>query len=355
MKITTGKGSHPGAVPRCEHIMNIARNLLLSVVVAGGLGAGLPAPCPAAPAPANRGANHGRVPYLDFDKPESRRHFESVVQEIVRQGKGRIGPSEIEFVGVDGADSVALNKAIAALLQAGPPAIIATSGEIARAIRLQNSRVPIVFMSHADPVAIGIVDHLFSSGNNATGITFFLPLDLKRLELLHDVVPGATSIGILQDKWALEDMPTPAEMRAAERALGVRVQIYSVSTREELDRFKASGAVARHDAWYVPANYIAWLYPAEIVAYFNAHRRPVIYGERQYVARGGLMAIQPIPLDPPSQLARRVVAILSGASPSAIPIERPKGTATFFNVATADKLGIRIPKGILGRALEIFD
>lgn len=276
------------------------------------------------------------------------------MREVVRQSDKAAPSGSLQFVAVDASDGDSLRHSVAQALESNPTLIVASSGEIARAVKQQTTRVPIVFMSHADPLTIGVVDRLYSSGSNATGITFSLPADLKRLELVRDVLPQARSVGILLDKWAVEGMPSQAEIDVAEKHLGLKVQMYPVSTRDELDRFKAGGAALRHDVWYVHAGYIAWLYSDEIVAFFNAHGKPTVYGERRYVALGGLMAIQPIPPDAPRQLAWRILAIRSGMPPGAIPIERPKGTATFFNVVTARQLGISIPRNVLGRARHVF-
>jgi ABC-type uncharacterized transport system substrate-binding protein len=119
--------------------------------------------------------------------------------------------------------------------------IAATGGEISgRAAKSATSKIPIVFTSGSDAVKAGLVASLNRPGGNVTGVSLLgMALDAKRLQLLHELVPGATTIGVLANPKspALADLPN---MKAAAEANGQQLVVLEAGTDADLEATLAS-------------------------------------------------------------------------------------------------------------------
>ena len=255
---------------------------------------------------------------------------------------------------VDMRDANGMRAPIAAAIASRPSAIIATNSETAAIAKAMTQDIPVVFGSRQDPVRLGLVKSLARPGGNLTGFTYYVPIDPKRFELLRDVAPNARRLGIIVDRWWLEESAGEDVLGAA-RELGFEPLTFLAETPGDLVRVMASAQARLVDAWYVPYTVLPFDNAADVVGILETSNKPVVYPSTSFVERGGLMSYQQLlPLDESSRLIARMVAlVLEGVSPSEIPIERPKSFALALNLAKARRLGIALPPGLIKRADRI--
>src|SRR5262249_43239299 len=134
-------------------------------------------------------------------------------------------------------------------------AVIVTAGGLATAMaaRGATSTIPIVFGVSNDPVKLGLVASLARPGGNLTGVNFLnTELTAKRLNLLHDMVPGATRIAVLVNPANLGNTQTTLQdVEAAARAMGLQTRIFNAATSREIDAAFAAFGRERPDALFV--------------------------------------------------------------------------------------------------------
>ena len=176
--------------------------------------------------------------------------------------------------------------------------IAAASTTSALAAKAATATIPIVFVSGADPVRVGLVSNLARPDGNLTGISFVASeLTAKRLELLRELVPGAHLVGVLVN---------PAKRRTEGIA-------------------PAMGALkGRSDALYVVADPLANLNRRRINTFALVAHLATMYGQREYIEAGGLMSYGPNYLDLNRRAGDYVDKILRGAKPADLPVEQPR-------------------------------
>jgi putative ABC transport system substrate-binding protein len=242
-------------------------------------------------------------------------------------------------------------------LQARPAAVIAPNSEIAALAKSLTSEVPIIFASHQDPIRVGLIDSLARPGKNLTGFTFFVPVDLKRLELLRQVAPHARKLGIVIDRWWLEESNGKEVALAARKEFGFDSTFFPAETLEELKVQLSSPRAREMDAWYVPYTALPYYEPGLLVRLLNALDRPVMFPATLFVEKGGLASYEPqMTLAETASLWSTMIGlVLDGVPPGEIPIERPKSFELALNVEAARRLGLAIPANLIKRADKVFD
>lgn len=179
-------------------------------------------------------------------------------------------------------------------------------------------------------------------------------MHLKRCELLKEVAPKASRLGILgaptaplSDTW-FEALQTDA------RSLGVRLQ--RVNVRAVDDLAGAFSTMAKNGVHGLNVGSVAWVsdHRAAIAALAVKHRLPTIGGARRFAEAGGLLAYGASSVDLWRRAAGHVDRILKGAKPAELPIERPTKFELVINMQTAKALGLTIPQSLLVRADEII-
>jgi putative ABC transport system substrate-binding protein len=225
-----------------------------------------------------------------------------------------------------------------------------------RAAKAATTSVPIVFTAAYDPVAFGLVARLNRPEANVTGVTFFAGmLGAKRLELLRDLLPKATSVAML----ANPDHPNvdneAADVLGAARALGMQPQVLTASTDSEIDATFARLARQRTDALFVHADPFFQTRSNRIVALAAQHAIPTIYPNRAFTTAGGLMSYATSQTDAYRQAGVYVGRILKGATPADLPVVQPTKFDLVINVKTAQVLGLEIPPTLLARADEVIE
>jgi putative tryptophan/tyrosine transport system substrate-binding protein len=236
--------------------------------------------------------------------------------------------------------------------------VIVASGAIGSALaaKAATSTIPIVIASGADPVKYGLVASLARPGANVTGMTVIhSELAGKRLEIMRDLVPDATTVAYLtsdlRDRVVREDTD---ELLAVARQLGRQVIVLECRSDADLDR--AFSAVIESDAGALVVEAFATAFNArdKIVALAARHKIPTIYPQTQYAYAGGLMSYTGATTL--RELAVLYVApILKGAKPADLPVQRPIKFRLVINLRTAKALGLTVPDRLLAIADEVIE
>jgi putative ABC transport system substrate-binding protein len=235
-------------------------------------------------------------------------------------------------------------------------AVIFASGKPAGALAAKavTTTIPIVFVTDADPVELGLVGSLNRPGGNVTGVTFLTTgLTAKRLELLHETVPTVGSIG-----WLRNPIHGEAQIKEVEtiaRTLGVRLMIANVSTPNEIETASANLVGQRVGALLVGTDVLLNAGNDQPAGLGARRDLPTIYPLRQFVEAGGLMSYE-ASLSHAFHLAATYTArILKGEKPADLPVQQSTRFKLVVNRNTAKWLGIEVPASVLSRADDVID
>jgi putative tryptophan/tyrosine transport system substrate-binding protein len=239
-----------------------------------------------------------------------------------------------------------------------PDLIVCSSPQAALALKSATANIPILFVAVADPVGIGLVQSLSRPGGNITGFTTIAPGDFigKRIEILRELVPGASKIALLANPDnPMHRLELAEEIPRTARKLGVALPIVEARTAEELDAAFASAAAQHADAIVDIGDPLTFQQAPRVVALAAKHHLPATYLFRQSANEGGLIVYGPDLFD----LFRRAVGyvdkILKGTKPSDLPVEQPTKFELVINLKTAKELGLTVPSSLLVRADEVIE
>lgn len=296
-----------------------------------------------------------RVGYLGLTSATS---VQSIRIDAFREGLHNLGYVEgkniqIEFRFADG-DNGRLPGLVAELVGLNVDVIVAYATGVPAARRV-TATIPIVMATFGDAVATGIVANLSRPGGNVTGSTFFSPeLTAKRLELLKEVVPSLTRVGVLLIRDNEMNGPSLEVMEGTAKALGVGLEPFEARGPVDFESAfsawtaKQIGAVVVGDHAFLVSNTDA------IAALATKHRFPSI-GPLELAVSGGLMAYGVNFSDMYRRAAVFVDKILKGSKPGDIPVEQAAKIQTIVNRTAAKALGIEVPTTLLLRADEVIE
>jgi putative tryptophan/tyrosine transport system substrate-binding protein len=248
--------------------------------------------------------------------------------------------------------------ALAADLVRRQVAVIFAAGPTIRFARAATSKIPIVFITGSDPVETGVVTSLNRPGGNITGVSFNnSPVNPKRLEMLHELVPKPAIIVALVDVAQTSSQPD-AESRALEAAalaLGRQILILRTTSGSEIDAAFATMVRAGAGGLFVGAGPFYLSQGRQLVTLAARHALPASYGGRELVVAGGLMSYAASSTDASRRAGFYVGRILKGEKPGDLPVEFPTRYELVFNLATARALKIDIPAKLLALADELIE
>ena len=284
----------------------------------------------------------------------------SAYTEAVKQGLSEQGYIENKTVELDfrysGGKGELFPEIAAALVKRGVDVLIASSEPATRAALQATTTIPIVMLVADDPVGAGLVPSLTRPGGNMTGVSTFIP-DLvgKRLQLLQELVPKASRVAVLGHG---ADSAVGRAFLEAERAgavLRLAVAAYKVLEPTDLESAFAAIAKSRPDGLLVLQNF--WMFPhrAKVAEFAARSGLPAVYGLKDYVTAGGLIAYAPDFLETYGRAGSIAGKILKGARPGDIPIERSTKFEMALNLKTAKALGLAIPQAVLLRADHVVE
>src|SRR5258706_5199832 len=207
----------------------------------------------------------------------------------------------------------------------------------------------------ADPVATGLVSSLARPGGNVTGLSFVgTELAGKQVELLKEAVSGLTRITVLVNPSNPSHQPRTREIADVARALKLQSDVLEARTPGEIRDAFTTMAKRRAGAVIVLGDPLFVVEASHMVRFAAEHRLPAMYGLKEIVAAGGLMAYGANFADLFRRAAIYVDKILKGAKPADLPVEQASKFELAINLRTAKALGLVIPQSLLARADEII-
>lgn len=241
------------------------------------------------------------------------------------------------------------------LAAAGPDALIAIGGDAVFAAQSVAEQVPVVIFG-PDPVRLGLARNLSKPGGNTTGVVILAAeLDAKRLQLLHDAVPGARRIAVLmRAAWPAADA-SEAEMRKVAESLGIELTRHDASGPEDYAAAFAAMRQAGAQALIISAD--PTFYRDTGVLLKRAAETGVPAGcQWTEMARAGcLLSYGPNLTVSRMRLADFVARIFRGATAAELPIEQPMTFDFVVNLATARASGLTLPQSVIDRADEVIE
>jgi putative tryptophan/tyrosine transport system substrate-binding protein len=255
------------------------------------------------------------------------------------------------------AGDVARIRKNAADLAALAPDVIVATGNSTIAPLLQATRtVPVVFVTAADPVGAGYVDSLARPSGNATGfLAFDYSISAKWLELLKEITPGLTRVGVIRNPEIPAAIGQFAVIQSAAGSLGVEVSALNVHAISDLDSVIASFTRGTNGGLIVTASVLALSGRNQIIALAAKHKLPTAYYGRHFVTAGGLISYGPNWVDQYRLAAGYVDRIFKGEKPGDLPVQAPTKYELVINLKTAKALGLTVPPSLLARADEVIE
>jgi putative ABC transport system substrate-binding protein len=286
---------------------------------------------------------------------------ETGVLASFRQGLGEAGFVEgrnvaIEYRWAEG-EYDRLPGLCADLIGRRAAVIAAIGGPSARAALAASTTIPIVYAGAGDPVRGGLVESLNRPGSNLTGVTS-LGDDLmpKRLELLHELVPGVSVVAALVNPANVSAELQSRDLDKAGHALGLKeVHILKASAESDFEPAFAAMSQAQAGALLVATDAFLASRAAKLTSLALRHTLPAIFGSRAFVAVGGLLSYEASDASRFHQIGAYVARILNGAKPADLPIMQPTRFELIVNLKTAKALGLTVPDTLLVAADEVIE
>lgn len=280
-----------------------------------------------------------------------------------RQGLKEVGFVEGENVLIEyrwAEDQVDRLPGLAAELVRRPVAVIAALGGDAAALAAKaatTTTIPVVFAVGGDPVKLGLVTSLARPGGHLTGINFLISeLAAKRLELLHELVPGAVRIAVMVNP--ANPTLTETTLRDVEPAaptMGLQIQIVRASGSREIDAAFETLARERPDALFVGGDPLFSSRRMQLVLLATRDRIPATYANGEIAEAGGLMSYGTNLPDTFRQVGVYAGRILKGAKPADMPVAQSTKFEMIINNQAARILGLAVPPALLARADKVIE
>jgi putative ABC transport system substrate-binding protein len=305
-------------------------------------------------------AQQAAMPVIGFLNSSSSNGFPQSLVAAFRQGLSESGYVEgqnlaIEYRWADGdyeklprLAAELVGRRVSAILAGAPPAVVAA--------KAATTTIPIVFTSGGNPVQLGFVSSLNQPGGNVTGVSFLTnELGGKRLEVLRELVPGATSVALLVNPTRPSFQSEVNNTQQAAQALGVKLIILNASTEAEIETAFAELSRQRIAALLVGVDPFFLTRRDQIVALANRSQIATMYNLREYVVAGGLISYAPSITEVYRQAGIYVAKILKGAKPADLPVLQPTKFDLVINLKTAKALGLAVSNQMQLLADEVIE
>ena len=247
-------------------------------------------------------------------------------------------------------------QALIAEMIGRPVNVIVGNLRSAQAAKAATTTVPIVFATGSDPVQDGLVSSYNRPGGNVTGLVFFAAvLGAKRLELLCQIAPKATTIGVLVNPGISNTEAERSDVQAAAKTIGKQLIILDARSVRDIEAAFATFVERGAGALFIGAGAFMNAHRERIVTLAARHALPASYALREAVAAGGLTSYGASITDAYRQVGIYAGRILNGEKPSDLPVMRSTKVELVLNRKTAKALGIAIPPTLLALADEVIE
>ena len=280
--------------------------------------------------------------------------------EAFRQGLRDHGYVEgknvlVEYRYIEG-DRDRIPSLVAELLRLDIDILVATSPPTIRSAQQATKTIPIVMVTPQDPVATGAVASLARPGGNITGLTTLTrELSGKSLELLKEVIPGVSRVGVLAVAGPTVPGNALKEYEAAGHTLKIPIQSLLVqSPNPDIEGVFREARKKRVTALVAARNNVIAPYTKKIAELAIKNRLPSMLERSDYAQAGGLMSYGANDADLYRRAAMYVDKILKGTKPADLPVEQPTKFELVFNLKTAKQIGLTIPPNVLARADRVL-
>lgn len=249
-----------------------------------------------------------------------------------------------------------LRDLVEQLLRKNASVIISDGATATMAAKAATEKVPIVFITGADPIRLGLLGSFNRPDSNITGLIIFAnELIGKRLEILRELLPKEAKVALLVNPGGPNAALLIKEVQRAAKAVDQEIHVIEASTEFELDaafvsirQQQITGALVAADPFFDDCR-------EQLVALSARYAIPAIYQWRQFAEAGGLISYGPNLANIYRQSAVYAGRILKGAKPSDMPVEQPTKVELVVNLKTARALGIDIPSSLFVRADTVIE
>jgi putative ABC transport system substrate-binding protein len=235
--------------------------------------------------------------------------------------------------------------------------VIAVGGVAAiRAAKDATAIIPIVFRIGIDPVDLGLVASLNRPGGNLTGVvTLAVELAPKRLELLREFVPAASSVALLINPRNSNFETLIRDVQGSADSLGLRLHVLRASTEPDLDSAFSGVVASGASALVIGSDGFFNSRMERLATLAVRHAVPTIYQYREFTAAGGLMSYGGSLTDAYRLAGVYTGRVLKGEKPADLPVQQSTKVELIVNLKTAKALGLTVPLALLTRADEVIE
>jgi putative ABC transport system substrate-binding protein len=334
--------------------MEQENGLMRKTVIGFALGAMLLVLCSFAEAQQGK-----KIPRIGFLSAVSSASIPRNRVEAFQQGLRELGYVEgknifIEYRYADGKQD-RLKEIVAELLSLKVDVIVTGGPTATRPAKEATSTIPIVMGFDNDPVGAGFVESLARPGKNITGLSTLHPeISGKQLELLKEIVPKLSRVGVLGNWTQPGNKQALKELKAAAQALGLQLQYLEIQAFKDIDAVFQETTKGRAQAILVLANPVIIYQQAHFIDLATKNRLASAYSQPEFVDAGGLFSYTASFTDLFRRAATYVDKILKGAKPADLPVEQPIKFDFIINLKTAKQIGLTIPPNVLARADRVI-
>jgi putative ABC transport system substrate-binding protein len=302
-------------------------------------------------------AQQAVIGVLNGQSADTYAHLIAALQAGLEQtGYAEGGNLAFEYRWADGRDDRL--PALAADLVRREVSVIVAGGTPASTLAAKSatSLIPIVFTTGSDPVKLGFVQSLNRPRGNVTGVTFLVnQLVAKRLDLLHQLLPLASSVAVLINPKHPNFASDTKDLQGAARTLGLKIRFLNASSESDITAAFETLLQYRAEALFVNADPLFNNRRDQIVALAARHAVPAIYELREYVIAGGLISYGTSVTEAYRQAGIYAGRILKGEKPADLPVMQSTKFELVINLKTAKSLGVEIPASLLALADEVIE